>query len=71
VTQIAELAGDMLAGVSLLQSHDEIDRARIGLMDISQAGWVMAAAAERSRDVRFFVNVVGSVVPTGANVLKK
>jgi hypothetical protein len=68
VTQIAELAGDMLAGVSFLQSRREIDRSRIGLMGISQAGWIMTAAAERSREVRFVVNVVGSVMPIGTNI---
>jgi dienelactone hydrolase len=69
VTQVAELAGDMLAGLAYLQTRREIDPARIGLMGVSQAGWIMAGAAERSRDVRFFVNVVGSVVPTGRNIV--
>lgn len=66
--QVQELAGDMLAGVVFLRTRREVDSNRIGLMGVSQAGWVMIAAAERSPDVKFFVAVVGSTVPVGANV---
>lgn len=65
---VPELAGDMLAGVVFLRSRPDIDASRIGLMGVSQAGWIMAAAAARSPDVRFFVAVVGSAMPVGVNV---
>lgn len=66
--QVAELARDMLAGVAFLRARPEIDGSRVGLMGVSQAGWIMAAAAAESDDVRFFVAVVGSAMPVGTNV---
>lgn len=66
--QIAELAGDMLAGVAFLKTRPEIVGSRIGLMGVSQAGWLMASAAGQSPDVRFFVAAVGSVMPIGRNI---
>ncbi len=66
--QIAELAGDMLAGVAFLKTRPDIDGSRIGLMGVSQAGWLMASAAGQSPDVRFFVAAVGSVMPIGENI---
>lgn len=65
---VPELAGDMLAGVEFLRGRPSIDRDRVGLMGVSQAGWIMAEAASRSAEVRFFVAVVGSVIPVGNNV---
>ena len=67
--QVVELADDMLAGVAFLKTRADIQAGRIGLMGVSQAGWIMAAAAERSSDVRFFVAAVGSVVPGGGQHL--
>lgn len=66
--QVPELAGDMLAGVAFLRRQALIDPGRVGLMGVSQAGWIMVEAARRSSDVRFFVAVVGSVVPVGKNI---
>jgi uncharacterized protein len=66
--QVGVLAGDMIAGVTFLRARADIDAGRIGLMGVSQAGWIMSAAAARSADVRFFVAVVGSVMPIGKNI---
>ncbi len=66
--QVEELADDMIAGITFLKTRPDILAGRIGLMGVSQAGWIMAAAAERSSDVRFFVAPVGSVVPVGVNI---
>lgn len=62
------LADDMAAGVAFLRTRPEIDRNRIGLMGISQAGWVMPLAAGRERDVRFMVLIVGPTVPVGLEI---
>ncbi|MFN8062997.1 MAG: prolyl oligopeptidase family serine peptidase [Vicinamibacterales bacterium] len=67
-TQVPELAGDMVAGVRFLQGRPEIDGRRVGLMGVSQAGWIMIEAASRAPDIRFFVAVVGSVMAIGQNV---
>lgn len=62
------LAGDMVAGVEFLRTRPEIDPNRIGLMGISQAGWIMPLAAERSPHVRYMVLVVGPTVPVGIEI---
>ncbi|HET9316013.1 MAG TPA: prolyl oligopeptidase family serine peptidase [Vicinamibacteria bacterium] len=62
------LAGDMVAGVDFLRSRPEIDPSRIGLMGISQAGWIIPLAAERSPHVRYMVLVVGPTVPVGIEI---
>lgn len=67
-TQVDELAGDMVAGVTFLRTLREINGSRIGLFGVSQAGWIMIAAARKSVDVRFFIATVGSTMPVGANI---
>ena len=67
-TQIDELAGDMAAGVAFLKTRSEIDPRRIGMAGVSQAGWVMVAAAKKSPDVTFFVAIVGPVLPVGLQI---
>lgn len=62
------LADDMAAGVAFLRTRPEIDGSRIGLMGISQAGWIMPLAAERSPHVRFMILVVGPTVPVGIEI---
>lgn len=67
-TQILELADDMAAAVRFLRARADINGALIGLMGVSQAGWVMVAATTRVSGLRFVVAPVGSVLPVGANV---
>jgi dienelactone hydrolase len=68
VAQVAELGGDMAAGVAFLARRPDIDGERIGLMGTSQAGWVMVSALEQGARVRFTIAVTGSVVPVGLNI---
>ena len=49
---LRNLASDALAGVAWLRGRRDIDPRRIGLSGGSQAGWVIALAASRSRSVR-------------------
>jgi pimeloyl-ACP methyl ester carboxylesterase len=65
---LGELADDMAAGVAFLRTRPEIDADRIGLMGISQAGWIMPLAADRSRQVRYMILVVGPTVPVGVEI---
>lgn len=67
-TQVDELAGDMVAGVTFLKTLREINATRIGLFGVSQAGWIMITAARKSADVRFFIATVGSTMPVGVNI---
>ena len=56
------LADDMAAGVAFLRTRPEIDPRRIGLMGVSQAGWIIPLAAQRAPNVAFMVLVVGPTV---------
>lgn len=57
-----ELADDALAGVRLLRGRPEIDRARIGLVGLSQGGRIAPIAASKSPEVAFVVSLVSDAV---------
>jgi uncharacterized protein len=59
-----DLASDMAAGVAFLRTRTEIDPKRIGLAGVSQAGWIMPIAAQKSRPA-FMVLMVGPTVSVG------
>jgi pimeloyl-ACP methyl ester carboxylesterase len=54
-----DLTHDALAALRHLEAVEEIDPRRVGFWGVSQAGWVAARAASRSRDVDFLVVVSG------------
>jgi dipeptidyl aminopeptidase/acylaminoacyl peptidase len=62
------LAGDALAAVDLLCARRDIDRARVGLVGISQGGWIAPLAASRSVRVRFVVSISGPAVSVGEEI---
>ncbi len=39
------LASDVVAGVNYLNTRNEVDSSRIGLLGVSQAGWIIPVAA--------------------------
>ncbi len=55
-----EYAGDALAGIGLLSAVEAVDPRRIGLIGVSQGGWVLPLAAARSERVRFIILSSGS-----------
>lgn len=58
-----DLAGDGLAGVEYLRGRPEVDPERIGLVGLSQGGWVAPiAAAARPGEVAFVVSLSGAAV---------
>ena len=57
-----DLAGDAVAAVEYLKTRRDIDPAQIGLLGISQAGWIMPLAAVRSKDVAFLISISGAGV---------
>jgi dienelactone hydrolase len=59
------LARDAQAEVRFLARRPEIDRARVGLLGDSQAGWIIALAAAREPAVRWAVALVGPVATVG------
>lgn len=58
----SDLAGDALAGIRFLRGRPEVDPGRIGLVGLSQGGWVAPLAAARSNEVAFVINISGASV---------
>jgi len=58
-----DLAGDVVAAVQSLKTRSDIDPTQIGLLGVSQAGWVMPLAAVRSKDIAFLISISGAGVP--------
>src|SRR5262249_35278186 len=57
LASIADLAGDALAGLRIIQGRADINPRRIGLWGASQGGWICQVAAAGSRDVAFIILV--------------
>jgi len=55
-----DLARDALAGVSYLQTRNDINPAQVGLYGHSQGGWIAPLAASLSRDVAFVITAAGA-----------
>ena len=58
-----DLAGDVVAAFEYLKTRSDIDRTRIGLLGVSQAGWIMPLAAVRATDLAFLISISGAGVP--------
>jgi pimeloyl-ACP methyl ester carboxylesterase len=58
-----DLAGDVIAAFEYLRSRRDIDAGQIGLLGVSQAGWIMPIAAVRAPGIAFVVSVSGGGVP--------
>ncbi len=63
------LARDAEAAARFLAAQREVDRARVGLVGVSQAGWIMPLAATREPAVRWLVPLVGPTVTQGESDL--
>jgi pimeloyl-ACP methyl ester carboxylesterase len=57
-----DLAGDVVAAFAYLKARNDIDPAQIGLLGLSQAGWVMPLAAIRQKGIAFLVSISGAGV---------
>ncbi len=67
-TVLEDLAGDVLAGMEFLKGNDLIDPNRIGLLGLSQGGWVAPLAASKSSDVAFMAMYSGPVCTVGQEI---
>ncbi len=56
------LAGDAIAGMQLLRSRPEIRPSSVGLLGISQGGWISAVASRRGANPSFVVMLQGPAV---------
>jgi pimeloyl-ACP methyl ester carboxylesterase len=59
-----DLSSDIAAGVAFLRTRPEIDPKRIGLAGVSQAGWIVPLAAQKSQPA-FMLLLVGPTVSVG------
>lgn len=64
-----DLAGDVVAAFEYLKTRGDIDRTQIGLLGVSQAGWVMPLAAIRAKDMAFLISVSGAGIPAAETTI--
>ena len=57
-----DLAGDVVAAFEYLKTRSDIQPGRIGVLGLSQAGWVMPLAATRAKDLAFLISISGAGV---------
>lgn len=57
-----DLATDTLAAIEYLKDQDTVAISRIGVIGMSQGGWIAPIVANRSPDVAFLVSFVGAAV---------
>jgi uncharacterized protein len=59
------LADDVVAAVDAVRERDEVDDDAVGLMGLSQGGWIAPLAADRSDATSFAVIISGPAVSIG------
>lgn len=64
-----DLAGDVVAAFDYLKTRSDIDRAHVGVLGISQAGWIMPLAAVRAKDLAFLISISGAGVTAAETTL--
>ena len=64
-----DLATDTTAAVQYLMGIPSVDPARIGVVGLSQGGWIAPVAAVKSQDISYVVNMVGPAVKTYEQLL--
>jgi pimeloyl-ACP methyl ester carboxylesterase len=64
-----DLAGDAVAAFEYLKTRTDIERAHIGVLGISQAGWIMPLIAARAKDLAFLISISGAGVPAAETTI--
>jgi len=64
-----DLAGDTLAAVEFVKSQDYFEYSYIGLIGMSQGGWIAPLTATKSEDISFVVSMSGAGVTTDEQLL--
>lgn len=57
-----DLARDVVAAFEYLKTRADIDSSQIGLLGVSQAGWIMPLAAVRAKGIAFLISISGAGV---------
>jgi pimeloyl-ACP methyl ester carboxylesterase len=64
-----DLAGDVVAAFEYLKTRSDVDGAQIGLLGVSQAGWIMPLAAVRAKDIAFLISISGAGIPAAETTI--
>ena len=64
-----DLATDTRAAIGFLQDQEQVAISQIGLLGMSQGGWIAPLVASKSSDVAFLINVVGAAVSAHEQLL--
>lgn len=64
-----DLATDTLAAVRHLSEQGAVDVSEIGIVGMSQGGWIAPLVADRSQDVAFIVSLAGAAVTPAEQLL--
>ena len=64
-----DLAGDTLSAVEYLKTQNHFEYSSIGLIGMSQGGWIAPLAASKSEDISFVVSMSGAFVTTDEQLL--
>jgi pimeloyl-ACP methyl ester carboxylesterase len=64
-----DLADDVVAAFEYLKTRSDVDSRRIGLLGVSQAGWIMPLAAVRAKDLAFLISISGAGIPAAETTI--
>lgn len=64
-----DLATDTWAAIQFLKDQEQVALSHIGVVGMSQGGWIAPVVASKSPDVAFLVNVVGASVSAHEQLL--
>jgi uncharacterized protein len=53
----------VVAAFEYLKTRSDIDPTQIGLLGVSQAGWIMPLAAVRAKNLAFLISISGAGLP--------
>lgn len=59
-----DLATDTIAAIEYLKRQPNVNGSQIGIVGMSQGGWIAPLVASKSSDISFVVNMVGTPVTT-------
>lgn len=64
-----ELANDAISAIEFIKTQDRYEHSSIGLVGMSQGGWIAPLAETKSEDVSFIASLSGATVSTDEQLL--